>query len=100
MKWYLRGLGLKGEDMFFPRMRHSKGGGVLPIKGLAVSYGAAAGQLKAKVKRLGMGGISLHSGRIGAAIAGAMGMAMAGSVGSSSRPARDGRATLWISTSG
>ena len=62
--WYVRGLDLKGEDMLFPRMRQSKGE-VVPIKGLGVSYGAAAGQLKAEVKRLGLGDISLHSGRIG-----------------------------------
>ena len=93
VKWYVRGLGLKGEDMLFPRMRHSKGGGVFPIKGLAVSYGSAAGQLKAEVKRLGLGDISLHFGRTEAATAGAM----AGSVGSSSRPAGGGRATLWTS---
>ena len=64
-----RGLGLKGEDMLFPRMRQSKGE-VVPIKGLWVLYGAAAGQLKAEVKKLGLGDISLHSGRIGAATAG------------------------------
>ena len=71
VRWYVGGLGLKGEEMLFPRMRHSKGE-VVPIKRLAVSYGSAAGQLKAKVKRLGLGNISLHSGRIGAATAGAM----------------------------
>ena len=41
------------------------------IKGVSVSYKAAAEQLKAEVKRLGLGNISLHSGRIGAATAGA-----------------------------
>ena len=71
VRWYLKGLGLKGEDMLFPRMRHSKGE-VVPIKGLSVSYGSAAGQLKAEVKRLGLSNISLHSGRIGAATAGAV----------------------------
>ena len=41
--WYVRGLDLKGEDMLFPRMRQNKGE-VVPIKGLGVSYGAAAGR--------------------------------------------------------
>ena len=54
----------------FPRFRNG-GKGVLPIKGISVSYKAAAEQLKAEVKRLGLGNISLHSGRIGAATAGA-----------------------------
>ena len=35
--------------------------GVLPIKGLTVSYGSAAGELKAEVKKMGLGDISLHS---------------------------------------
>ena len=71
LKWYLKGLGLEGEDMMFPRMRHSKGK-VVPIKGLSMSYGFTAGQLKAEVERLGLNIISLHSGRIGAATAGAV----------------------------
>ena len=71
VRWYVRGLDLKGEDMLFPRMRQSKGE-VVPIKGLGVSYGAAASQLKAEVKRLGLGDISLHSGRIGAATVGSV----------------------------
>ena len=33
VKWYLKGLGLHGEDMMFPRMRSSKGR-VVAIKGL------------------------------------------------------------------
>ena len=45
---------------------------MLHIKGLAVSYGLAAEQLKAEVKKLGLGDISLHSGRIVAATAGDM----------------------------
>ena len=54
--------------MMFPRMRHSKGK-VVAIKGLSVSHGSAAGQLKAEVERLGLNNIYLHSGRIGAATA-------------------------------
>ena len=38
---------------------------------MSVSYKAAAEQLKAEVKRLGLGNISLHSGRIVSATAGA-----------------------------
>ena len=71
VKWYLRGLGLKGEDCMFPRMRYSKGS-VVAIKELSVSYSSAAGQLKAEVERLGLNNISLHSGRIGGATAGAV----------------------------
>ena len=71
VRWYLKGLGLKGEDFLFPKMRHSKGK-VVAIKGLPVSYGSAAGQLKAEVKRLGLNNISLHSGRIGGATQGAL----------------------------
>ena len=55
----------------FPRTHHSKGK-VVPIKGLSVLYGSAAGQLKAEVEMLGLNTISLHSGRIGAATAGAV----------------------------
>ena len=68
VKRYLKGLGLKGEDMMFPRMRYSKGS-VVAIKGLSVLYSSAAGQLKAEVESLGLNNISLHSGRIGGATA-------------------------------
>ena len=61
---------MKSEDVVFPRFRNGKKE-VVPIKSISVSYGTAAGQLKAEVKRLGLGDISLHSGRIGAATAGA-----------------------------
>ena len=70
LKWYIKGFDLKSEDVVFPRFRNG-GEGVVPIKGISVSYKAAAEQLKAEVKRLGFGNISLHSGRIGAATAGA-----------------------------
>ena len=71
IKWYVRGLGLEGGDFLFPKMRYEKGA-VVAIKGLHVSYSAAAGQLKAEVKRLGLSNISLHSGRIGGATQGAL----------------------------
>ena len=64
VKWYLKGLGLEGEDMMFPRMRNSKGK-VVAIKGLSVSYGSAAGQLKAEVERLGLNDIYLIQVELG-----------------------------------
>ena len=70
LKWYMKGFEMKGEDVMFPRFRNSKEG-VVPIKSVSVSYGTALGQLKKEVKRLGLRNISLHSGRIGAATAGA-----------------------------
>ena len=57
---------MEGGDFLFPKMQYKKGA-VVAIKGLQVSYSAAAGQLKAEVKRLGLNNISLHSGRIGGA---------------------------------
>ena len=71
IRWYVKGLGLKGGDFLFPKMQYKKGA-VVAIKGLQVSYSAAAGQLKAEVKRLGLNNISLHSGRIGGATQGAL----------------------------
>ena len=62
---------MEGGDFLFPKMQYKKGA-VVAIKGLQVSYSAAASQLKAEVKRLGLNNISLHSGRIGGATQGAL----------------------------
>jgi hypothetical protein len=54
LKWYIKGFDLKSEDVVFPRFRNG-GEGVVPVKGISVSYKAAAEQLKAEVKRLRCG---------------------------------------------
>ena len=69
---------MKSEDVVFPRFRNG-GKGVLPIEGISVSYKAAAEQLKAEVKRLGLGNIS---------------------PGSSSRHVGAGGLTRWMDISG
>ena len=62
----------------FLRFRNGRKG-VVPIEGISVSYKAAAEQLKAEVKRLGLGNIS---------------------PGSSSRLVGAGGPTRWTATSG
>ena len=69
--WYFKSLGLKDEDVAFPRFRRSKGKEVVPIKHISVSYSTSNFQLKKEIKNLRLGKISLHSGRIGAATAAA-----------------------------
>ena len=71
MKWCMKGFEMKDADVLLPRLRHSKEG-VVPIRGVLVSCRAAAEQLKLEVKRLGLGNISLHSGKIGAVTVGAV----------------------------
>lgn len=69
VRWYVSSLGLSGEDMLFPRLRGSKGGETVAIRGQAVSYGVASADLKAVLERLNLPKVSMHSGRIGAATA-------------------------------
>ena len=71
LRWYLKSLGLEGEDVLFPRFRNKGNKGVVAIKDTPVSYGTARGQLVKEVKLLGLGKLTLHSARIGAATRGA-----------------------------
>ena len=67
IKWYTESLGLDGEDKLYPRFRKGEKGEVVPVKNLAVSYSTARQQLKEEQARLGLEGLTWHSGRIGGA---------------------------------
>ena len=62
---------MKGEDVLFPRFRNSGKKGVVPIRDTPVSYGTARSQLLKEVGLLGLGNLTMHSARIGAATRGA-----------------------------
>ena len=69
IRWYLASLGLRDCDYLFPRLRGSREG-VVAVGDKAVAYSTALADLKVVTKRLGMPGITLHSGRVGAATEG------------------------------
>jgi hypothetical protein len=69
IRWYLVSLDLQESDFLFSRLRGSKMGAV-SVGDKAVAYSTALADLKKVTKRLGMPGITLHSGRIGGATEG------------------------------
>ena len=71
VKWYIDSIGLEKEDFLFPRFRKGKGTEIVPIQKSPVSYTAARQQLKQEQARLGLEGLTWHSGRIGGASAAA-----------------------------
>ena len=68
--WYVKSLKLGGEDFLFPRLRGSKEGPVVAVGSKSVVYSTALADLKAVATRLGLGNLTLHSGRIGGATEG------------------------------
>ena len=64
VRWYIKSLGLSGEDFLFPRFRHS-GGQVLAQVSRPVSYSTVAEQLKAWCRRECIPDLTLHAGRRG-----------------------------------
>ena len=69
IRWYLDSLSLQDDDYLFPRLRGSKEG-VVAVGDKAVAYSTALADLKKVTMKLGMPGITLHSGRVGAATEG------------------------------
>ena len=68
VKNYIKRLRLKGEGFLFPQLRRE--GQEMVVKDGAVSYSAAYEDLKRLSRRLSLGKLTLHSGRIGGATAG------------------------------
>ena len=66
LSWYRKSLNLGDEDFLFTRLRGSKNG-VVAVGSKAVAYSTALTNLKKVTQRLGMPGITLNSGRVGAA---------------------------------
>ena len=71
LRWYLDSLDLSGQDFVFASLRGNCRGEVKPVRGAAVSYGAALCDLQVVCKKFGLPSLTLHSARIGAATAGA-----------------------------
>ena len=69
IRWYLESFKLQDCDFLFPRLRGSEAG-VVAVRSKAVAYSTALTDLKKVTQRLGMPGITLHSGRVGAATEG------------------------------
>ena len=69
IRWYLVSLNLQDCDYLFPRLRGSKVG-VVAVGDKAVAYSTALADLKKVTMKLGMSGITLHRGRVGAATEG------------------------------
>ena len=64
VEWYVKSVGLRGEDYLFPRFRNAGGKVVAQVK-RPVGYGTVAAQLKKWCRREQVPDLTLHSGRRG-----------------------------------